>query len=43
MEVGSLNLTIKLVGSTTVISQKFQVPVQKNLHQLHELIQIAMP
>ncbi len=37
------NLTIKLVGSTPVINRKLQVPVQMNLHQLHELIQTAMP
>ena len=37
------NLTIKLVGSTPVISRKLQVPVQMNLHELHQLIQYAMP
>ena len=37
------NLTIKLVGSDPDISRKIQVPIQMNFHDLHQLIQTAMP
>ena len=37
------NLTIKLVGSEPDIIRKIQVPMQMNLHELHQLIQRAMP
>ena len=37
------NLSIKLVHSTQVISRRLQVPEDMNLHDLHQLIQTAMP
>ena len=37
------NLSIKLVDSNPIISRRLQVPVTMNLHELHRLIQAAMP